>query len=498
MIYFVNQYLMALNTSIEHTQIKRIKLFNHEHVPAKIVTRDFNTTLTDNLKNFGLSPQNMINMYDYFRQTQEVPTQVIKTYDLPFSKEYDVKPDANVSEVVKGSQVVMQVHHVPGTFGHVHFIDYLDYLGNLTKRRDYDSRGFKARDQLFSKEGLVIYEKHYDRFGHGKIEHYFDDKGFIIRTILYDYLGKTYYFENDTELASFFLDELNRQDNLQATFIGDRPTISYDMIMGMKTRGKNLLYMPNPHTVDENDGIYADMSGLYTNAIYKNPKQWDCIIVATDKQKNDLTKWYGGQSPIPITVISPSVQIESQQDTILDENTAHKENKVIYTSKLDAKNNVNELIEAFNKVVAVLPNATLDIYGYGTEYDTIKTKIEELKLSNSIRLLGYQADLTSAYQSAELLVYTGNIDVEPLGLIEAMSYSVPCVAYNSLYGIQDIIKDGENGFIVNKHRIDELTSTIIKTLENKKRLHKMSQNAYHTAKTYAPENMIQKWQQVLN
>ncbi|WP_062325893.1 glycosyltransferase [Holzapfeliella floricola] len=355
-----------------------------------------------------------------------------------------------------------------------------------------------ARDQFFAADGLLIYERHYDKNGDVKIENYFDDQAIVIRTILYDYKDETYYFENEMELASFFLDELNRQNDLKATFIGDRPTISYDMIMGMQTRGKNILYMPNPHTIDDNDGVYADMSGLYANAIYQHPNQWNSIIVATAKQKNDLTKWYGGKSPIPIEVISPSVQVESEQDTILDKNTAHQENKVIYTGKLDAKNNVVELVEAFDKVVTILPNATLDIYGYGTEYDAIKTKIDELKLSNSVRLLGYHSDLTSAYQSAELLVYTGNVDVEPLCLIEAMSYSVPCVAYNSLYGIQDIIKDGENGFVVDKHRIDELASTIIKTLENKKRLHKMSQNAYHTAKTYAPENMIQKWQQVLN
>ncbi|MGX4645502.1 glycosyltransferase [Holzapfeliella sp. JNUCC 80] len=497
MIYFVNQYLMTLNTSIEHAEIKRVKLFKKNNIPAKIVTRDFNTMMTENLKSFGLDGTQMLNMYDYFRQTLDVPTKVIKNYDLNISKDCDVKPGANVSHVVRGSQVVMAVHHVPGTVGHVYYIEYFDYLGNLVKKRDYDSRGFIARDQFFSKEGLLINEVHYDKNQNQKITHYYDDNGFIIRTILHHYHHQTFYFDNETELASFFLDELNRQDNLQATFVGDRPTISYDMIMGMQTRGKNILYMPNPHTIDDDDGIYADMSGLYTNAIYQNQDQWDKIIVATTKQKNDLTKWYGGESPIPIEVISPSIQIETKRDTMLDEDTAHQENKVIYTGKLDDKNNVIELVEAFEKVIQILPNATLDIYGYGTEHDTIEKKIETLSLSNSIKIKGYQSDLTEAYQSAELLVYMGNADIEPLCLIEAMSYSVPCVAYQSLYGVSDIIENSENGFIVERHRITELASTIIKMLENKKRLYKMSQNAYSTAKNYSSDKMIQKWQQVL-
>ncbi len=28
----------------------------------------------------------------------------------------------------------MNIHHVPGTFGHTYFIEYFDYLGNLVKK----------------------------------------------------------------------------------------------------------------------------------------------------------------------------------------------------------------------------------------------------------------------------------------------------------------------------------------------------------------------------
>ncbi|WP_062325891.1 hypothetical protein [Holzapfeliella floricola] len=78
MIYFVNQYLLELNTSIEHTEVKRINLFKQMKIPAKIVTRDFNTMMAENIKSLGLDNDQVLNMYDYFRDTINIPVRVTK------------------------------------------------------------------------------------------------------------------------------------------------------------------------------------------------------------------------------------------------------------------------------------------------------------------------------------------------------------------------------------------------------------------------------------
>lgn len=491
MIYFVNKFFTRFSTSIGKTEINRINIFKKMNVPAKIVTCDFNSMMDENIKSLGLQSTDMLNMYDYFRDTLDMPEQVLKSSDLVISKDYDIKVGADISYVTDGIRDVMKIHHVPRQYGHVHFIEYLDYVGNLVKRRDYDSRGFLVRDQFFSREAELINEVHYDKNGREKITNYFDSNNYIIRTVLHNYKNKTLYFENEIELASFFLDELNREDNCQATFIGDNPSVSYEMIMGMKTRGKNILYMPTVYNVAYKNGFEIDNRYLYAGA-FKNIEKWDKVIVATEEQKLDLIQSFKGRFPIEIDVISPYLQVELDISKL-----NRKKNKIVYTGKIDSKNNVLALVKAFAKVLPILPNATLDIYGYGTECNNLKSEIENLKLDNCINLLGYQTDISSAYKESELLVYTGITDVAPLGIIEAMSYGIPCIVCKDNYGVRNIVRNFENGILVDSDNINKISSAIVNVLKNKKRLHKMSQLSYETACEYSLNIMTKKWKEIL-
>ncbi|MBB1169108.1 poly(glycerol-phosphate) alpha-glucosyltransferase [Lacticaseibacillus paracasei] len=45
MIYFVNEYVMALNSGVEHAEFKRLAVFKHAKTSAKILTRDYNYSL---------------------------------------------------------------------------------------------------------------------------------------------------------------------------------------------------------------------------------------------------------------------------------------------------------------------------------------------------------------------------------------------------------------------------------------------------------------------
>ena len=67
MNFFVNQYLVTKNSSIEHAELKRLALFNgHEPGSAKLLTQDFAPTLDQTLERFGLQRDAVINMFDFF------------------------------------------------------------------------------------------------------------------------------------------------------------------------------------------------------------------------------------------------------------------------------------------------------------------------------------------------------------------------------------------------------------------------------------------------
>ena len=45
MDFFVNQYLLGKNSSVEHAELKRLQLFKDHQTPAQLVTRDFDPVL---------------------------------------------------------------------------------------------------------------------------------------------------------------------------------------------------------------------------------------------------------------------------------------------------------------------------------------------------------------------------------------------------------------------------------------------------------------------
>jgi len=86
MNYFVNENIFTLNSGTEFSAIKRLKMFKNHQVEAKILTRNYNSQLSGDLKRVGLIHDDVINMYDYFQEVMNVPE---KDVDLRYTEKID-------------------------------------------------------------------------------------------------------------------------------------------------------------------------------------------------------------------------------------------------------------------------------------------------------------------------------------------------------------------------------------------------------------------------
>lgn len=73
MNFFVNQYLMALNSGVEHAEFKRLQLFKDHQAPAKLVTRQFDGLLHQNMRRFNIADDQMANLFDFFVKRPAFP-----------------------------------------------------------------------------------------------------------------------------------------------------------------------------------------------------------------------------------------------------------------------------------------------------------------------------------------------------------------------------------------------------------------------------------------
>nr|WP_260352726.1 hypothetical protein [Lactiplantibacillus paraplantarum] len=141
MFYFINEYILGKNSSVEHAAIKRVKLFNHHKAPAQIVTKMYDRLLHQTMGTFKLVDQQVLNMFDYFQQTTTVPAKVLHTEDLQLPDEYAVEVGANFSKVFNGDDLVSNVGFIPGTIGQVFYQEFFDNQGNLSATDLWDWRG---------------------------------------------------------------------------------------------------------------------------------------------------------------------------------------------------------------------------------------------------------------------------------------------------------------------------------------------------------------------
>ncbi|WP_318765434.1 hypothetical protein [Lactiplantibacillus carotarum] len=62
----MNQYVMALNSGVEHAEFKRLQLFKEHEVPAQLVTRQFDGLLHQNTRRFHVADDQLANLFDFF------------------------------------------------------------------------------------------------------------------------------------------------------------------------------------------------------------------------------------------------------------------------------------------------------------------------------------------------------------------------------------------------------------------------------------------------
>ncbi|MFT3691067.1 glycosyltransferase family 4 protein [Paenirhodobacter sp.] len=129
--------------------------------------------------------------------------------------------------------------------------------------------------------------------------------------------------------------------------------------------------------------------------------------------------------------------------------------EILAVGRLVEKKGFHILIEALRMLAAQGRPVRARIIGAGEEEADLRAQIASCGLGGSVRLCGPmpQAEVRAAMAGAALLACPcvigedGNRDGMPTVLLEAMALGLPCVG-SDVTGIPELIRDGENGLVV--------------------------------------------------
>ena len=185
---------------------------------------------------------------------------------------------------------------------------------------------------------------------------------------------------------------------------------------------------------------------------------------------------------------------------ILPENKTNFDNKnLISVGRLSLEKGFIDLIDVYKLVDLGLGDTHLDIIGDGSEATNINNKIIDYNLTRKITMHGFQDKdyINNQYLNSALYLMTSYTESFGLVLIEAMAYGIPCIAYDSAEGANDIIQNNYNGYLIKNRNEHDMADAVIKLLSNRAELKRLSNNARQTALKYTASSFKDKWLEVL-
>lgn len=150
------------------------------------------------------------------------------------------------------------------------------------------------------------------------------------------------------------------------------------------------------------------------------------------------------------------------------------------------------------KIVANRKDITFLAVGAGNTWEEHNKMIadEEREL---VRMLGRRDDVDELLQICDLTVLTSNHgEGVSNSIMESMAWGVPVIATNS-GGTPEIIKDEENGLLLDRNDADLLAEKILRLIDNENTRIKLSKNAAETVRSrFMLDTMTQKYINLYN
>lgn len=128
--------------------------------------------------------------------------------------------------------------------------------------------------------------------------------------------------------------------------------------------------------------------------------------------------------------------------------------------------NTNKNHEAIIRAVAKIPGIYYMIAGKGLLKDYLQNLIDELGISDRVKLVGFRRDIGELLNCADIFAFPSYREGLPVSVMEAMYLGLPVVA-SDIRGVRDLIEDGKNGFLCNPSDANSFSEKLKLLSENK-------------------------------
>lgn len=162
------------------------------------------------------------------------------------------------------------------------------------------------------------------------------------------------------------------------------------------------------------------------------------------------------------------------------------------------------LLKAFSKIAKEHLDWSLEFYGnaYGEDADILKSMAKEYKIEKQVKISPSVDNIADVFENSSVFVLPSKFEGFPNSLAEALSYGLPSIGFESCPGVNQLIENNTNGYLVpdrnEKEMVDSLSKKLSKLISGKELREEMSINAVGLMKRYCQSKVLEEWMQALS
>ena len=215
----------------------------------------------------------------------------------------------------------------------------------------------------------------------------------------------------------------------------------------------------------------------------------------TDAEKSESEEQWKVRS----CVIPNGTNLSDNQNFINIKNGIH----ALYIGRIDIyQKGFDILLEAMNRVQDHLRKSGFHLKAFGPDredaYSSIVKLIESYGISDLISFHDavFKEEKTEQLRNADIFVMSSRFEGMPMGLIEALSFGLPCLVTKGT-NLSDKIKEFDAGWIAENDEVS-LSRALLRCIGDKERMNIKSQNAKKLSEQYSWENVALITHEYLN
>ncbi len=201
--------------------------------------------------------------------------------------------------------------------------------------------------------------------------------------------------------------------------------------------------------------VHNDLFSIpeYTQEKLRNFFQADKIMVISDKIKQGFEKL--AQTPkekqklirIYNPIDSHEIIEKSEEKINFDFYGFEKEKTFVAVGTVFPQKGFDRLIEMHKKLLEEGLKHKILIVGDGYDFTNVKNLCENLKVEDTVKMVGFQANPYPFFRHADFFILSSRYEGYPTVLFEALTLKKPIVA-TDVSGVKEILQNGKLGMIV--------------------------------------------------